>query len=83
MTVVWQAAARADVIRLVRYIAEENPIAARKVARVLILAGDSFAVFPRPITRTGMPVTGTPSSQRLLCGNIRLCVLRIKGDAHD
>ena len=47
MTVIWQASARADVIRLVRYIAEENPIAARRVARELILAGDSLIVFPR------------------------------------
>lgn len=47
MTVLWQAAARADVVRLVRYIAEENPIAARKVARELILAGDGLVIFPR------------------------------------
>lgn len=47
MTVIWHAAARADVLRLVRHIAEENPIAARKIARELVLAGDSLAVFPR------------------------------------
>ena len=47
MTVVWQAAARADVVRLVQYIAEENPIAARKVARELVLSGDNLDVFPR------------------------------------
>ena len=47
MTVIWQAAARADVVRLVRHIAEENPFASRKAARELILAGDSLAVFPR------------------------------------
>lgn len=47
MSVIWQAAARADVVRIVGYIAEENPIAARKIARELILAGDSLAVFPR------------------------------------
>ena len=47
MSVFWQAAARADVVRLVRYIAEENPFAARKVARELVLAGDSLAAFPR------------------------------------
>jgi plasmid stabilization system protein ParE len=47
LTVVWRADARADVIRIVRHIAEENPIAARKIARELILAGDGLAVFPR------------------------------------
>jgi len=47
VTVFWRAAAQADVARLVRYIADENPIAARKIARELILAGDSLAVFPR------------------------------------
>jgi plasmid stabilization system protein ParE len=46
VTVVWQAAARADVVRLVQYIAKENPIAARKVARELILSGDGLALFP-------------------------------------
>jgi plasmid stabilization system protein ParE len=46
VTVIWQATARADLVRLVRYISEENPIAARKVARELVLAGDSLALFP-------------------------------------
>lgn len=47
MTVNWQATARADVVRLVQYIAEENPIAARRMARELVMAGDSLEVFPR------------------------------------
>ncbi|HLJ65104.1 MAG TPA: type II toxin-antitoxin system RelE/ParE family toxin [Stellaceae bacterium] len=47
MTVIWQAAAHADLARLVRYIADENPLAARHVTRELILAGDSLALFPR------------------------------------
>ncbi|CAA7628045.1 putative toxin Y4kP [Candidatus Terasakiella magnetica] len=47
MSVIWQAAAQADIVRLIRHIAEENPFASRKVARELILAGDSLAVFPR------------------------------------
>ena len=46
MIVIWQASARADVVRLVTYIAEENPIAAQKVARGLVAAGDSLAEFP-------------------------------------
>jgi plasmid stabilization system protein ParE len=45
--VIWRAAARADVIRLIGHIADENPIAARKVARALLLAGDSLVMFPR------------------------------------
>ena len=45
MTVNWQATARADVVRLVQYIAEENPIAARRMARELVMAGDSLEVF--------------------------------------
>lgn len=38
MTVTWRAAARADVIRIVHYIAAETPVAARQVARELVLA---------------------------------------------
>jgi plasmid stabilization system protein ParE len=34
-------------VRLIRYIAEENPVAARKMGRELLLAGDSLAVFPK------------------------------------
>lgn len=44
--VIWQASARADVLRLVTYIAEQNPIAARRIARELVAAGDSLADFP-------------------------------------
>lgn len=47
MTVTWRAEALADVVRLIRYIAEENPVAARKMGRELLLAGDSLAMFPK------------------------------------
>jgi plasmid stabilization system protein ParE len=47
MTVVWRESALADVARIIRHIAAENPIAARHVARELALAGDSLALFPR------------------------------------
>lgn len=47
MTVIWRAAARDDVVRIVRHISEENPIAARRMAREIVLAGDSLALFPR------------------------------------
>ena len=46
MSVEWLSSALADVTRIVRHIKEENPFAARKVARELLLAGDSLAVFP-------------------------------------
>lgn len=47
MTVSWRAAALADVARIARHIAAENPLAARRAARELLLAGDSLEVFPR------------------------------------
>lgn len=47
MTVTWRSSARADLVRIVRYLAQENPIAARRMARELVLAGDSLALFPR------------------------------------
>ncbi len=43
MTVSWRAAALADIAR----IADENPIAAKRVATELLLAGDSLETFPR------------------------------------
>jgi len=45
--VVWRAAARADLVRILQYISQENPIAARRLAQELVLAGDSLQVFPR------------------------------------
>jgi len=47
VTVRWLAASAADVRRIFRYIARENPIAAQRIARELVLAGDSLALFPR------------------------------------
>ena len=46
MNVVWRASANADLVRIIRHVAEENPIAARQVARELLLAGDSLTLFP-------------------------------------
>jgi len=45
--VVWRAKALADVSRIVRYIATDNPVAAKRVGRELLLAGDSLVIFPR------------------------------------
>lgn len=47
MPVVWRARALADISRITRYIATDNPIAAARVARELLLAGDSLVLFPR------------------------------------
>lgn len=47
MAVAWRARALADIGRIVRYIATDNPIAARRVGRELLLAGDSLLTFPR------------------------------------
>jgi plasmid stabilization system protein ParE len=47
LAVIWRAKALADVSRVVRYIATDNPVAARKVGRELLLAGDSLTMFPR------------------------------------
>ena len=47
MPVIWRAKALADVGRIVRHIATENPVAARQVGRELLLAGDSLVMFPR------------------------------------
>jgi toxin ParE1/3/4 len=44
--VFWRQTAVADVTRIIKYIAAENPIAARHVSQELLLAGDSLAVFP-------------------------------------
>ena len=47
MSVIWREDARDDVARIARYIAEENPAAARQVGRELVLVGDGLAIFPR------------------------------------
>lgn len=47
MTVFWREDARNDVARIAAYIAIDNPVAARQVARELFLAGESLAVFPK------------------------------------
>jgi addiction module RelE/StbE family toxin len=47
VSVVWRAAATADLTRIFSYISEHNPLAARRVARELISLGDTLATFPR------------------------------------
>lgn len=57
MPVVWRARAPTDVNRIIRHIVADNPVAARRVVRELLLVGDSLMMFPargRPgrLTRT-------------------------------
>lgn len=47
MNVIWREEARDDIARIARYIAEENPAAARQVGRELVLAGDGLTLFPQ------------------------------------
>jgi addiction module RelE/StbE family toxin len=46
LAVVWRVKALADVSRIVRYIAADNPVAAARVGREILLAGDSLVMFP-------------------------------------
>ena len=47
MPVTWAPQAIGDVARITQYIAAENPVAAARVARELLIAGDSLVMFPR------------------------------------
>ena len=47
MRVLWRTRALADIARITTYIATDNPVAAQRVGRELLLAGDSLAIFPR------------------------------------
>ena len=47
MRVVWTDQAARDVERITRHIAQDNPTAARRMARELLVAGDSLVMFPR------------------------------------
>ena len=45
--VVWRAAALGDSARSISHIAIDSPVAARRVGRELVVAGDSWVIFPR------------------------------------
>jgi plasmid stabilization system protein ParE len=47
LPVAWRARALDDIGRIVRYIAADNPSAARLIGRELLLAGDSREMFRR------------------------------------
>jgi plasmid stabilization system protein ParE len=43
----WRPRALSDIDAIFQHIAEENPIAARRVVREILLAGDSLVLFPK------------------------------------
>ncbi len=74
MPVVWRASALADVGRMVHYIDSDNPVAAKRVGRELLLAGDSFMIFPR----RGRP-GGLDGTRELVVTPPYLIVYRVSG----
>jgi len=72
--VVWRTRALADVARIARYIATDNPVAAARVARELLIAGDSLALFPR----RGRPGS-QPGTRELVTIRPYIIVYRIIG----
>jgi plasmid stabilization system protein ParE len=45
--VIWRARAIADLGRIVAHISDEKPLAAARIGRELLLAGDSLQTFPK------------------------------------
>jgi addiction module RelE/StbE family toxin len=74
-SVVWSPQAVGDVARIAAYIAADNPVAAARVARELLVAGDSLAVFPR----RGRP-TSLPGKRELLAVRPYVLVYRLMPD---
>ncbi len=89
MPVVWRAKALADVGRIVRYIAADNPVAARKLGRELLLAGDSLVMFPhrgRPGRQAGTRELIAMPPYILVyrvAGGIMVTILRVWHAAQD
>ncbi len=75
MAVIWRARALADIGRMVRYIAADNPIAAKRVGRELLVAGDSLVTFPR----RGRPGR-EPGTRELVAVSPYVIVYRIAAD---
>lgn len=75
MIVVWRGPALADLRRIVKHVESENPLAARRVARDLVLAGDSLAIFPNR-GRSSL----TSSTRELATIRPYVIVYRIVGD---
>jgi plasmid stabilization system protein ParE len=65
----WRTRALSDISGIVHHVATDNPVAAARVARELLLAGDSLVSFPRrgrsgrqPGTRELLAIRPTSSS---------------------
>lgn len=46
MPVLWRTRALDDIARITRHVATDNPVAAARIARELLLAGNSLELFP-------------------------------------
>jgi plasmid stabilization system protein ParE len=75
VNVEWRALARGDLIRHVRYLAAENPIAAARIARELLLAAESLRLFPN----RGRP-GGTLGTRELVGVRPYVLVYRVRGE---
>lgn len=75
MPVVWAPQAIEDIARITVYIAAENPVAAVRVARELLVAGDSLVVFPR----RGRP-SSLPGRRELVAVRPYVIVYRLPSD---
>jgi toxin ParE1/3/4 len=53
----WRPVAFADLARIIAHVRAENPIAARRIGRELLLAADSLEIFPRGGRRGKIPGT--------------------------
>ena len=89
MPVVWRARALSDVARIARYIATDNPVAAARVARELLLAGDSLMPFPRrgrPGRQSGtreLIAVGPYIIVYRVAGNEQVTIVRVWHGAQD
>jgi plasmid stabilization system protein ParE len=80
MKVRWTPRAAEDLVAIARYIAEDNPTAARTHAARLKAIAESVAHFPN--RGRVMPEVGRPDVRELLEGNYRI-VYRVFGDRCD
>ena len=75
MKVVWSPEALDDVARTYDYLEPLNPVAARRIAESLLIAGDSLATFPER-GRTGTK----PGTRELVVETPYVIVYRMVGE---
>lgn len=76
MQVTWRRQALADVARIARYIAQDNPVAAARIARALAAAADSLTRLPEK-GRPGL----VPGTRELSAVPPYVIVYRVERDA--